>query len=476
MKLESVSSQMIISNIFENMSKIKIKNFLDKFCEHIYESGLIQCNQHVLIAVSGGMDSMFLLYMLSKIKEKLGISITVGHINHQLRTEAKKYENFVQKVCEKYNFHFITKTLDPNSILREQSIEEWARVQRYEKLESIRKEIDADIIVTGHHGNDQIETLLMRMGNGTGVKGLQGIHEIRGCIVRPLLHFSRKEISAFVKANNIQFINDISNEDDSIKRNAIRHQVIPNWEQINPNLNSAFDKMHDYSKENDELVRYTVKLVSKKLVQLDSYGNKKILKEDFDILPILLRMNVVHEIIGETHLSWRRFQYEGLKKFLIQSRTGQSLSLPMNWRILRDRNNFLLRKDQKVQKLSHKVQPADITDCGNFYFAWEWVNDFSYSDNTQWMETIDGGKIKNQNLEIRRWKPGDSFVPFGMKNHKKVSDYLIDSKLNNFSKENQFVLTANNNIIWLCGYRISDRVKVTSKTTDFAQISITQKN
>jgi hypothetical protein len=106
----------------------------------------------------------------------------------------------------------------------------------------------------------------------------------------------------------------------------------------------------------------------KKLVQLDSYGNRKILKEDFDVLPILLRINVVHEIIGETHLSWRRFQYEGLKKFLIQSRTGQSLSLPMNWRILRDRNKFLLRKDQEVQKLSHKVQPADITDCGNFYF------------------------------------------------------------------------------------------------------------
>ena len=146
MKLKPISSKMIISNTFENMNKIKIKNFLDKFCEHIYESGLIQCNQHVLIAVSGGMDSMFLLYMLEKLKEKLGIRITVGHINHQLRTEAKKYENFVQKVCEKYNFHFITKTLDPNSILREQSIEAWARVQRYEKLESIRKEIDADII------------------------------------------------------------------------------------------------------------------------------------------------------------------------------------------------------------------------------------------------------------------------------------------------------------------------------------------
>ena len=94
MKLKPISSKMIVSNTFENMSKITIKNFLDKFCEHIYESGLIQCNQHVLIAVSGGMDSMFLLYMLEKIKEKLGIRITVGHINHQLRKEAKKYEKY----------------------------------------------------------------------------------------------------------------------------------------------------------------------------------------------------------------------------------------------------------------------------------------------------------------------------------------------------------------------------------------------
>ena len=148
----------------------------------------------------------------------------------------------------------------------------------------------------------------------------------------------------------------------------------------------------------------------------------------------------------------------------------------MKWILLNDRQSLILKQNQKKQKLSHKVHPEDITDCGDFYFKWEWVQDYCSPNNTPWKEVVDGNEIKNQNLVIRSWIHGDTFIPLGMNGHKKISDFFIDEKVDRFYKDNQFVLTANDEIIWVCGHRISNQVKVTSKTTDLAEISIIRKN
>jgi len=152
-------------------------DLITKFRNHLDKAGLIQSGQHVVVAVSGGMDSMCLLFLFNELKDEFDFQITVGHINHQLRTDSKRDEAFVKMTCAKIGFPIITKRLNPSTRENGESWEAWARFQRYQKLEAIRREVRADVIITAHHGNDQIETILMRIGEGSGIRGLQGIHE-----------------------------------------------------------------------------------------------------------------------------------------------------------------------------------------------------------------------------------------------------------------------------------------------------------
>ena len=451
-------------------------DLLTKFQDHLDKTGLIQNGQHVVVAVSGGMDSICLLFLFNQLKEEFGFQITVGHINHQLRPDSKRDEAFVKKTCAKFRLPVITKKLNPSTRVKGESAEAWARFQRYQKLESIRREVQADVIITAHHGNDQIETILMRMGDGSGMRGLRGIHEKFGFVVRPLLSFSRKEIASFMDKNNIQFMNDESNQDITIPRNALRHEIVRRWENLNPKLIPAFGKMCEFSKESDEVVIFACDEVYEKVVREDFDGIIHLNKMIFNGLPILLQVKIIQKIIGDEKRPWRRHNWEDLKHFLVHAKTGQIFFLPMKWVLLNDRQSLIMKQKQKKQKLYHKVQPANITDCGDFYFKWEWVRDYTFPHNTPWKEVVDGKEIQHQNLVIRPWEPGDMFVPLGMNGHKKISDFLIDEKVDRFFKDNQFVLTANEEIVWVCGHRISNQVKVTSETTALAKISIIRKN
>ena len=142
-------------------------DLITKFRNHLDKASLIQSGQHVVLAVSGGMDSICLLFLFNELKDEFGFQITVGHINHQLRTASKRDEAFVKMTCAKIGFPIITKKLNPSTRSKRESWEAWARIRRYQKLEEIRKEVRADVIITAHHGNDQIETILMRMGEGS---------------------------------------------------------------------------------------------------------------------------------------------------------------------------------------------------------------------------------------------------------------------------------------------------------------------
>ena len=145
-----------------------------------------------------------LLFLFNELKDEFGFKITVGHINHQLRTASKRDEAFVKMTCAKIGFPIITKKLNPSTRSKRESWEAWARIRRYQKLEAIRKEVRADVIITAHHGNDQIQTILLRMGEGSVIRGLQGIHEKFDSVVRPLLPFSRRDITSFIEKNNIE--------------------------------------------------------------------------------------------------------------------------------------------------------------------------------------------------------------------------------------------------------------------------------
>lgn len=429
----------------------------------------IRVGQQIIIAVSGGKDSMTLLYSMCRIADGLKLKINAVHINHHLRDNSNNDQILMEKFCKQLKINFTLDHLNPATKLKGESPEAWARNHRYASLERIRKEIGADWIFTAHHGNDQIETILFHLSQGTGISGLRGIHDNQGHILRPMLCFSRSDIDQYAAEMNIPWVDDSSNLDESIPRNNLRHNVIKPWERSNPDLVSAFHEISEHAKDANEALQFAANLLIPDIIKQKNDNLFSLDEEQLRAIPPLLRTILLRELIGTTE-PWRRFTHNGLRTFVTNAKIGQIYRLPNSWQLLKDRRQFILNKTKVKQKKPIVVYPNIKVNNGDFMFIWKTdIRLESVSDNRD-TELIDANKINCQTLTLRPWLPGDRFHPFGMIGTKKISDYLIDEKVDLFSKENQWVLLDGGEIIWLCGHRISDEVKITDKSTYYAKL------
>ena len=429
----------------------------------------IRVGQQIIIAVSGGKDSMTLLYSMCRIADGLNLKINAVHINHHLRDNSNNDQILVEKFCKQLKINFTLDHLNPATKLKGESPEAWARNHRYASLERTRKEIGADWIFTAHHGNDQIETILFHLSQGTGISGLRGIHDNQGHILRPMLCFSRSDIDQYAAEMNIPWVDDSSNLNESIPRNNLRHNVIKPWERSNPDLVSAFHEISEHAKDANEALQFAANLLIPDIIKQKNDNLFSLDEEQLRAIPPLLRTILLRELIGTTE-PWRRFTHNGLRTFVTNAKIGQIYRLPNSWQLLKDRRQFILNKTKVKQKKPIVVYPNIKVNNGDFMFIWKTdIRLESVSDNRD-TELIDANKINCQTLTLRPWLPGDRFHPFGMIGTKKISDYLIDEKVDLFSKENQWVLLDGGEIIWLCGHRISDEVKITDKSTYYAKL------
>jgi len=429
----------------------------------------IRVGQQIIIAVSGGKDSMTLLYSMCRIADGLNLKINAVHINHHLRDNSNNDQILMEKFCKQLKINFTLDHLNPATKLKGESPEAWARNHRYASLERTRKEIGADWIFTAHHGNDQIETILFHLSQGTGISGLRGIHDNQGHILRPMLCFSRSDIDQYAAEMNIPWVDDSSNLDESIPRNNLRHNVIKPWERSNPDLVSAFHEISEHAKDANEALQFAANLLIPDIIKQKNDNLFSLDEEQLRAIPPLLRTILLRELIGTTE-PWRRFTHNGLRTFVTNAKIGQIYRLPNSWQLLKDRRQFILNKTKVKQKKPIVVYPNIKVNNGDFMFIWKTdIRLESVSDNRD-TELIDANKINCQTLTLRPWLPGDRFHPFGMIGTKKISDYLIDEKVDLFSKENQWVLLDGGEIIWLCGHRISDEVKITDKSTYYAKL------
>ena len=450
---------------------------LNQFEQSLFEALLngdrIRLGQQIITAVSGGKDSMTLLYSMCRIADRLNVKINVVHVNHHLRHNSNNDQILVDKFCTQLKINFILDHLDPATKLKGESPESWARNHRYAALERIRKEIDADWIFTAHHGNDQIETILFHLSQGTGISGLRGIHDNQGHILRPMLCFSRSDIDQYAAEMNIPWVDDSSNLDESIPRNNLRHNVIKPWERSNPDLVSAFHEISEHAKDANEALQFAANLLIPDIIKQKNDNLFSLDGEQLRAIPPLLRTILLRELIGTTE-PWRRFIHNGLRTFIANAKIGQIYRLPDNWQLLKDRKQFILKKIKVQQKKPIVVLPDIEVNSGDFIFIWKTdtrLESFSVNRDT---ELIDANKINCQTLTLRPWLPGDRFHPFGMAGTKKISDYLIDEKVDLYTKGNQWVLVDGEKIIWVCGRRIDDEVKITDKTTDYAKLIFKQ--
>lgn len=436
---------------------------LQKFNEYIQKENLFQLKDKLLLAVSGGVDSV----VLSKLSKLAGYDFAIAHCNFQLRAEdSERDEEFVSELAVKYKCGFHTVRFDTKKIASEKRIstQEAARALRYAWFEEIRRENGYQYIVTAHHADDNIETVVMNFFRGTGIKGLTGMEPKHGVIVRPLLFARRRELEEFLQAHQLSFVTDVSNLADDYTRNYFRRQVIPLIEKTYPEVNENVLANINRFRDVEILYQQAIGQHKKKLLEI---------KGDEVHIPVLKLKkadplhSTVYEIIREYgfHAS-----QTGEVIDLLDSESGKYIQSSSH-RIIKNRK-WLIIAPVEVEKSEIVV----IDAVGNWQFPNGHLQiETAPTANCQLLTAnsiacLDANEIKFP-LLLRKWKQGDYFYPLGMKKKKKLSRFFIDQKLSKTDKEKVWVIEMDKKVIWIVGYRIDDRFKVMSKTQRVLKIT-----
>lgn len=436
---------------------------VNKFKQHLTSSFPFLEGKKILVAISGGVDSVVLTHLL----QKLNYNISLAHCNFQLREkESDLDEQFIIKLGDKFNVDTFTIKLstreyqDKNKL----STQLAARELRYNWFYEILEKQKIDYVATAHHSNDNLETFLINLTRGTGLEGLTGIPPINGKIIRPLLKFSREEILKYATLNNIEWREDVSNSETKYLRNKIRHNIVPLLKEINPNLINSFNNTSTFLKQSQQIIDDTVKQKSLEIISNDG----EIIK--FNIKKIKELSNP------------RAYLYHFLKKYgftewndvfnLIYAQTGKVLTTKSHT-LLKDRDFLLLLPSDKFINTENQLVTINRNDSKVSYP----IN--LLFKNVQKTTSLDKNTIYvdknslNYPLTLRKWNDGDFFYPKGMLGKKKVSKYFKDEKLSLIEKQNIWILcSGKNEIIWILGKRQDRRFLPSDKTINMLQISI----
>ena len=419
---------------------------------------------HFLLAVSGGIDSMVLLNFFQKNHESFTFS--VAHINHNYHSDSKKMENLVKNQCDKMNSDLIIE----NIFLKEvkSNIESNFRKMRYSKLEEIRKRIKADFILTAHHADDQVETILMKILNSSGVEGLQGLRKLNQNIIRPMFNISKREISDYASLNNVKFIDDPTNCDDLFTRNFLRMNVIPELKKIKNDIHIPFNNFTDRIDEVHDLITFNVQ----NFCNSDSYivrqNTIEINKSEFYNLPFLVQLRIISNLCLNAKNSFSKTDIREIKDLFRKNLSGSS-KIVNEKTILVDRNSLFIYNDTNDGIFSN-VEAGEEFNGVNFSFFWDFNKAPKNFTNDKEVEYIDASKINN-NLVIRSVRDSDSFLPLGMNGKKKVKKYLKDRNLSFVKRKESLVVCNENDIIWVAGYHLSEKYKIHKNSVKIAKLN-----
>ena len=424
-----------------------------KVATYIARQQLIEPGSKVLVALSGGADSVALLRILLS----LGYVCEAAHCNFCLRgTESERDEDFVRQLCQEQTvpLHVIHFDTIGEASRKHISIEMAARELRYTWFEQVRQACGAAAIAVAHHRDDSAETFLLNLLRGTGINGLQGIRPRNGYIIRPLLCLNRQEIITYLATLKQNYVTDSTNLEDTYMRNKIRLHLLPLMQQITP-----------AAKEN--LLKTAVHLTDAALLyqQAVNEGRKRILLDGGKAIDIkaLLHEPAPNTLLFEVlhPLGFNESQIENIYRSL-QSQPGKKFSTG-KWTVIKDRDQLLIIEEQQKN-----IPPVlDIQ-------TYDYTPDFNIPHDKH-SAAFDTGKLLHP-LSLRLWQQGDSFVPFGMKGTKKVSDYLTDRKFSLAQKEQQWVLCCGEDIIWLVGERSDNRFRVNDATQSITIVTLRQPN
>jgi tRNA(Ile)-lysidine synthase len=424
--------------------------------------------QSVLLAVSGGIDSMVLLHLFSRLREHMNLRLSVIHINHQLRgEESMGDEKFVKDMSDFYRIPLFCERIDVMSYIHEYGLSKQlaARHLRYECFERVRGQARADAVATAHHADDNAETVLLNIMRGTGIHGLGGIPPKRepGRIIRPLLFATRKEIEAYAAEQAIKYRNDSSNRSLAYRRNELRHNILPALQKRNPHivqtLNTIAAMMYDVNEKMCRIVDESIHSISRKDQQGRVTLNIKKLKSE----PDFLWDEIFVELLNRMKIEPTEKKVSALHRLCTQP-TGRLVELSGRFAACRDRDHIVFGITNDEQPNIKRVEfgkSYDYKNCLVSISSPEGVP--SGYTGTHEVEYIDAERLGKQ-LVLRPWQAGDWFIPLGMKRKKKLSDFFTDQKVPRYQKSSIPVLESDGSIVWICGKRLDDRFKLTDRT------------
>ena len=415
----------------------------------------------LLIAISGGIDSVVLTHLLSD----LNFNISLAHCNFNLRnTESDLDTVFVKELAEKLQIKCFTTSFETEKIAKEnkESTQITARNLRYTWFQETLQEHNFDFVLTAHHADDNLETFLINLTRGSGLDGFTGIPEINGNIVRPLLKFSRETILTYVKDNNINWREDKSNASTKYIRNKIRHKILPVLKEINPSLLETFAKTTEHLKESQQIVEDRIEKIALDVLS-DQQNSIKINIEKINQLS--KPKAYLYQLLNKYNFTEWNDVYQ-----LLSAQSGKQV-LSKTHTLLKDRDFLVLSKIDfsAALEMTFQIQKNKSEITEPIHLKLEGVQEKS----TENKQTI---YIDKQHLVfpliLRKWQNADFFYPSGMIGKKKLSKYFKDEKFSLLEKQNTWILCNNNNvIIWVVNHRQDNRFLAKETANNILKIS-----
>lgn len=426
--------------------------------KYIKDNKLLSKEDKLLVAISGGADSI----ALSSILLDLGYKIIFAHCNFKLRgEESDQDEKFVRNFADDHGVDLHVKSFETSRYANKYkiSIQMAARELRYAWFEEIRQKSRSKYIVVGHHKNDNIETFFINLIRGSGIRGFLGIKSKKENIIRPLLPFTRKDIELYLQSIKQGFRIDDSNTDIKYLRNNIRKNLLPLIYEMNPSFNTTFSNEVNYLNDFFNVYQQHMDTCKQEIMSIEN--NRCIISKEK-----LFSYNYPQVILREILFP---YGFDQIDKIIdsCKSHSGK-LFFSDQYKLLLDRSEIIILEKERYNLDDYTVDSTiyEIDSPISMKFAFSEEIIFNSSTN---IATLDYNKLTFP-LTIRRWKHGDYFYPLGMKSKKKLSDFFVDKKLSIFKKEECWLLCSGDNIVWVIGYRIDERFKI-SKNSKKAYIA-----
>ncbi len=477
-----------------------------EFCQ---KNALIESGDRIIVGVSGGPDSLCLLHLLSNLRAEFDLTLSVAHLNHQLRgSDAQADADFVREIATRWQLPVRVETCDVRTLAshRKQSIEEAARQIRYGFLWRFAAEVGANKIAVGHNADDQVETILMHFLRGSGLAGLRGmlpqieIDSLRlnradipdqltaslPKIIRPLLEISRQEIENYCQENHLTPRQDYSNEDTTFYRNRLRHELIPYLETYNPNIRQVLQNTARVVTADMEILNNHLKKAWHSVIRRESSKIIEIYLRKWLDLPLAMKRSTLRRAVHSLRRSLRDLNFEHVETaigIIETGSTGVKATLPQGLLLTISYDTIIIAPEETASSLSQVNTPLLATgealplslpgETPLPHTNWQIkanllaqadVKQEQFLATDRWEAYLDA-EVVGDNPMLRPRQPGDTFCPLGMNGHrKKVNEFMINEKIPVNQRDRIPLLVAHQQVLWICGYRPDERARITPTT------------